>query len=452
MRIWVHDLGTAVARPLPGTEEGYRPFWSPDGRRIGFFTWSHLATTPSEGGAVDASRPGARRARRHLEPERHDRLRAVRHRPAARDLRAGGRDRQVTGSAEELGAGTHRFPQFLPDGEHFVYLDRRARFGSARSRASMLGRLGSTERLARSSMARRTRSTPTAICSSCATAPWSRSRSTRAPRARRASRRCSSSDLLFNRRFTYGVFSASESRRARLSHRKAERSLRARLARPRRTPSRRVSARRASSPASAAWRCRATVAGPRSRGSRREERRRHLALRSGARHRDPPRAAGARTTSTRSSRRMAASSSTARRAARSRRSFDATCRAAARSTSSSRPTRPTLAPMSVSPDGAWLACDRRHRSLQSDLLLLPTAAGRASRESCSRPRRTTPTARSLPTAAGCSGLPTSRAATRSTSRPSPEWTAASRSRATAARSRAGTPTAARSSSRPRTTC
>ena len=62
MRIWVHDLATGAARPLPGTEEGYRPFWSPDGRRIGFFTWSHLATTPSEGGAVARLAP-ARDAR-----------------------------------------------------------------------------------------------------------------------------------------------------------------------------------------------------------------------------------------------------------------------------------------------------------------------------------------------------------------------------------------------------
>jgi len=37
--IWLRNLDAAEARPLPGTEGALRPFWSPDGRQIGFFAW-----------------------------------------------------------------------------------------------------------------------------------------------------------------------------------------------------------------------------------------------------------------------------------------------------------------------------------------------------------------------------------------------------------------------------
>jgi Tol biopolymer transport system component len=36
--IWVHEIGTLGGRPLPGTEEGSSPFWSPDGQDVGFMT------------------------------------------------------------------------------------------------------------------------------------------------------------------------------------------------------------------------------------------------------------------------------------------------------------------------------------------------------------------------------------------------------------------------------
>ncbi len=35
--LWLRSLATDDARPLPGTEGAFIPFWSPDGRRIGFF-------------------------------------------------------------------------------------------------------------------------------------------------------------------------------------------------------------------------------------------------------------------------------------------------------------------------------------------------------------------------------------------------------------------------------
>ena len=35
--LWVRDLDSFEARPLPGTEDAFSPFWSPDSRHLGFF-------------------------------------------------------------------------------------------------------------------------------------------------------------------------------------------------------------------------------------------------------------------------------------------------------------------------------------------------------------------------------------------------------------------------------
>jgi serine/threonine-protein kinase len=39
------------AKPLPGTEGGFSPFFSPDGQWLGFFSGNKLMKIPSRGGA-----------------------------------------------------------------------------------------------------------------------------------------------------------------------------------------------------------------------------------------------------------------------------------------------------------------------------------------------------------------------------------------------------------------
>jgi Tol biopolymer transport system component len=59
--LWVRDLGAGEARSLPGTEDGYLPFWSPDSRELGFFAGVTLKRVSAAGGPVrvvhDASSP-----------------------------------------------------------------------------------------------------------------------------------------------------------------------------------------------------------------------------------------------------------------------------------------------------------------------------------------------------------------------------------------------------------
>src|SRR6266542_177589 len=40
--LWIRPLDSLTAQPLPGTEEALQPFWSPDGRFVGFFAGGKL--------------------------------------------------------------------------------------------------------------------------------------------------------------------------------------------------------------------------------------------------------------------------------------------------------------------------------------------------------------------------------------------------------------------------
>jgi len=51
-RLYVRPLDRFEARPLAGTEGAFGPFYSPDGRWIGFFADNQLKKVPSSGGAV----------------------------------------------------------------------------------------------------------------------------------------------------------------------------------------------------------------------------------------------------------------------------------------------------------------------------------------------------------------------------------------------------------------
>ena len=211
MHVWVLDLPSGVAKPLSGTEGGHRPFWSPDGKSIGFFTWGSLATIPAEGGAVRRLAE-ARDARGGTWSPNGTILFAPYQRGSLWTVsERGGKAVEVTTTGKEV-LGTHRFPQFLPDGEHFIYLDRPAPYGPRTgSSAVLVGRLGTTEPVARlvelatnavyadghllyvrdgalvaqpfDPARRETRGEPTALVG----------------------------DVLYNRRFSYGVFSAGGS-------------------------------------------------------------------------------------------------------------------------------------------------------------------------------------------------------------------------------------------------
>lgn len=122
-RICLSDLKSSQAWELPGTEDGQLPFWAPDGNHIGFFTVSELKTIDlsnylvKELTTVNSARGGSWSARGVIlfAPETRG--------PILRIPADGGTPVPVTTVDKNLHATTDRWPAFLPDGTHFIYVE-----------------------------------------------------------------------------------------------------------------------------------------------------------------------------------------------------------------------------------------------------------------------------------------------------------------------------------------
>jgi hypothetical protein len=189
---------------------GEARIWSPDDSRIGFFTWSHLSTTPAAGGPV--SRLARARDARGGTWNRQGTILFAPHQvgPLLTIPAGGGEARPATAIEGGDREGTHRFPQFLPDGEHFLYLARSAQAGPGSGAAVTLGRLGAAE-----PVARLVEGATNAVFAdghllfardgALVAQPLDLERGALVGEAKTLV-----GDLLFNLRFSFGVFSASE--------------------------------------------------------------------------------------------------------------------------------------------------------------------------------------------------------------------------------------------------
>jgi serine/threonine protein kinase len=138
-RLWVRPLDQVTARPLSGTEGASYPFWSPDGRAIGFFADGKLKRIDVAGGTsqVLADVPGARGGTWNRDgvivfaPQQSGLMRVA---------ATGGTPTTLTQLA--TGQGTHRWPQFLPDGRRFLFF---VGLGQASTHGVYLGSLDGRE-------------------------------------------------------------------------------------------------------------------------------------------------------------------------------------------------------------------------------------------------------------------------------------------------------------------
>jgi serine/threonine protein kinase/Tol biopolymer transport system component len=121
--LWVRSLQSLDAAPLAGTEGATHPFWSPDSRSIGFFAGGSLKRVDIAGGtprtiAENTNGRGGTWNRGGVI------LYGTTERAIYRVPAAGGTSVPVTTLDAGAGELWHRFPQFLPDDEHFLYLGR----------------------------------------------------------------------------------------------------------------------------------------------------------------------------------------------------------------------------------------------------------------------------------------------------------------------------------------
>jgi serine/threonine protein kinase len=116
--IWLRSIDQVTAHPLPGTEHAQIPFWSPDSRWLGFFAEGKLKKIPVAGGPVQVLTDvadafgGAWGADDSI-------IFAKLSSAIFRVSSGGGIVTAVTKMDTTMKA--HRWPQFLPDGRHFLF-------------------------------------------------------------------------------------------------------------------------------------------------------------------------------------------------------------------------------------------------------------------------------------------------------------------------------------------
>ncbi len=120
--LWIRPIDSLEARPLAGTEGATYPFWSPDSRFVAFFAGGKLKKIDLSGGPpfticnASDGRGGTwnRQGEILFTPSVNEGLHVV--------AASGGAVTPVTTLDSSRGELSHRWPQFLPDGRHFLFL------------------------------------------------------------------------------------------------------------------------------------------------------------------------------------------------------------------------------------------------------------------------------------------------------------------------------------------
>jgi hypothetical protein len=123
IRLWKWRLDSATPAVMPGTEDTFYPAWSPDGRSIAFSGTGGVGLERMEIDGTSSTRLCAMSDCRGITWGSKDMIVFA---PAASGplmkVRAtGGTPEPATALDALRGEAAHRYPVFLPDGEHFLY-------------------------------------------------------------------------------------------------------------------------------------------------------------------------------------------------------------------------------------------------------------------------------------------------------------------------------------------
>jgi serine/threonine protein kinase/Tol biopolymer transport system component len=143
--LWTYEVGGRQTNPLVGTQGASFPFWSPDGKFIGFFADGKLKKVEVSGAQVQVlcDAPNGRGGTWNRDgvivftPDSFGGM--------SRVSSSGGSPAEITKLDVSRFEQSHRWPVFLPDGKHFLYFG--ANFsGQLENNAIFLGSLDSQER------------------------------------------------------------------------------------------------------------------------------------------------------------------------------------------------------------------------------------------------------------------------------------------------------------------
>ena len=145
-RLWLDEIGKKDQRVLPETDGASFPFWSPDGGTLAFFADGKLKKIEIATGLVQvicnapAGRGGTWNKDGVIVFSPSGQLSGGLYRVSSN----GGTATRISQPDASRGENTHRWPAFLPDGRHFLYLAA-SYSGNEKLDAIFVAQLGATE-------------------------------------------------------------------------------------------------------------------------------------------------------------------------------------------------------------------------------------------------------------------------------------------------------------------
>ncbi len=120
--LWIRDLDSQTAQPLPGTDDAWAPFWSADSRFIAFTAGASLKKVAVAGGPPQTITASSATGGGTWNRDGVVLLVLGAGNPILRVPSTGGSATPVTSLDPSRQQRGHAWPQFLPDGRHFLYL------------------------------------------------------------------------------------------------------------------------------------------------------------------------------------------------------------------------------------------------------------------------------------------------------------------------------------------
>lgn len=147
--LWIYEIGSQEARSISDTGGANFPFWSSDGRSLGFFADGKLKKVEIAGGPVQtlcdapSGRGGSWNKDGAIIFTPTGQLEDSLYRISA----SGGTPARITKLDTSRGETSHRWPMFLPDGRHFLYMAFNVSKQDKDTNAIFVGSLDSKEKI-----------------------------------------------------------------------------------------------------------------------------------------------------------------------------------------------------------------------------------------------------------------------------------------------------------------
>ncbi len=143
--LWVRPLSSEKAQKLDGTQGAMHPFWSPDGKNLGFFANGKLNKVPAAGGPITILAEAANPRGGSWGADDMIVFAGNFMGPLSRVSAQGGLASAAT-TMDPKRHTTHRWPWFLPDGKHFLFLATSHTGGDPKQNGVYFGSIDSMER------------------------------------------------------------------------------------------------------------------------------------------------------------------------------------------------------------------------------------------------------------------------------------------------------------------